>query len=207
MKKITMSVAAAAILVSGLAGCGVDNQATDTGTNQQQGIGAADRHSAFGVDRRGPGVGVRNDLGGQVDHDGGFFRGQGREPGEVEVGRDRPRGFGTDFGQGRAGGFFGLDGDRQGQRGTAQGQTRGAGRENGQVLRRDHDRIVGQNQVQRNGLTIQSLLSRIQNINGVKEARMSDNVIEITVDDRADKEEVKRKAEKIAEGKTLRLAN
>ncbi|MCL7746833.1 hypothetical protein [Halalkalibacter alkaliphilus] len=204
MKKITMSVAAAAILVSGLAGCGVDNQATDM---QQQGIGAADRHSAFGVDRRGPGVGVRNDLGGQVDHDGGFFRGQGRQPGEVQVGQDRPRGFGTDFGQGRAGGFFGLDGDRQGQMGTAQGQARGTDRERQGGITRGQNQDGGQQQAQRNGLTIQSLLSRIQDIDGVKEARMSDNVIEITVNDGADKGEVKRKAEKMAEGKTLRLAN
>ncbi|MFC0470903.1 hypothetical protein ACFFHM_10450 [Halalkalibacter kiskunsagensis] len=174
MKKITLSLAAATMLLGGLAGCGVDNQATDIGTNHYE---TGTRQGALGVDT-GPGIGARNDLGGRVDHDGGFFRDQRQAIGEVEIGNERPRGFGTDFGQGRAGGFFGLDGDRQGQRAAAQ--------------------------------TSQRTLDRIEEIDGVEQARVSGNVIEITVNEGIDKRravEIKRQAQTLADNKTIRVVN
>ncbi|MDT8858854.1 hypothetical protein N0O92_01340 [Alkalihalobacillus sp. MEB130] len=206
MKKITLSVATALMLLGGLAGCGADNQATDMGANQHR-TGAL----GIGADRQQPGIGARNDLGGQVDHDGGFFRnqGQGHVPGEVEVGHERPRGFGTDFGQGRAGGFFGVDGDRQRAHGTPRdnGGTYDAGQRN---LLTDHDPIAGPNNVQANQVTVQRTLDQIENIDGVREARVSGSVIEIRVAEGtsdAKEGEIERQAQKLAEHQTVRIVN
>ncbi len=169
-----LSIATVSMLLSGLAGCGADNQAADFREMQLDTT----------INRQG-GLGGRNDLQGQVDHDGGFFN-QGRQPGEVTIGEDRPRGFGTDYGQGRAGGFFGLDGDRQGQH--------GAGR-----------LAANQNEPTR---TQGSTIDRIEEMDGVRQVRARGDVIEIQLNDDIDNgkvRDIEREAKRIAANHTVRV--
>ncbi|KHF39127.1 hypothetical protein [Halalkalibacter okhensis] len=188
MKKITMSVVAATMLVSGLTGCGVDNQATHPYETEH-------RQGTLGINDS-PGIGTRNDLGGRVDHDGGFFTGQRHSPGEVEVGEDRSRGFGTDFGQGRAGGFFGIEGHRQER--TQQGGS-------GVLAEKNH--IDGAYDVQHNQ-TLQT--ARILEIDGVQEARVRGQVVELTVDEKVGERkarQIKQQAQKLAKNHTIRVVD
>ncbi|WP_332631202.1 YhcN/YlaJ family sporulation lipoprotein [Halalkalibacter flavus] len=124
MKKIAMSVATATMLLGGLAGCGVDNQATDMGANQQTGIYAQDMRGRGAIDGRHRGEGPITDMmtpdrqrggtvgqgttrGADVGHRGGLFGGQGT--GQTDA----------------RGGIFG--GQRAGQTGTRGGLFGGQG--------------------------------------------------------------------------------
>jgi hypothetical protein len=155
MKKIAMSVAAATMLLGGLAGCGADNQATDMGANNYQGARAQDMRDGGATtgrrqgegpltdmmtrdDRRGT-TGLRADRTGHrmTGRDGGLFGRQGR------AGQDRGmfggQGQGLFGGQGTTGqtgqgGLFGGQ-ERTGHTGTGltgAGRTTGLGQDVGQ---------------------------------------------------------------------------
>ncbi|GAE25921.1 hypothetical protein JCM9140_1943 [Halalkalibacter wakoensis JCM 9140] len=131
MKKIAMSVATATMLLGGLAGCGVDNQATDMGANQQTGIQAQDMRGGGAIDGRHRGEGPITDMMTPDHHRGGTI-GQRTTRGQSPEGTMTGRGA---TGQtqlmnrdaGHRGGLFGTQG--AGQTGTGGGLfgTQGAG--------------------------------------------------------------------------------
>ncbi|ARK29203.1 YhcN/YlaJ family sporulation lipoprotein [Halalkalibacter krulwichiae] len=137
MKKIAMSVAAATMLLGGLAGCGTDNQATDMGANNYQGARAQDMRDGGAVTGRHQGEGPITDMMTRDDRrgttglgtnragrtgDGGLYGGQGRTG---QTGQGLFDGTATDRGlfNGRAG--------QTGQGLTGQGLDTGQGRAGG----------------------------------------------------------------------------
>ncbi len=104
-----MSVATATMLLGGLVGCGVDNQATDMGANQQTGYQAQDMRNGTATTGRYRGEGPITDMmtpdnrGGVTGQGqagrtgrGGLFGGQG------QAGRTGQGGFGLSAGEGQA---------------------------------------------------------------------------------------------------------
>ncbi|WP_227937835.1 YhcN/YlaJ family sporulation lipoprotein [Alkalihalobacillus deserti] len=110
MKKIAMSVAAATMLLGGLAGCGTDNQATDMGANNYQtGARAQDMRDGGATTGRYQGEGPLTDM---MTRDDRTTTGLGTDrSGQRGIGQGRTGQTGLDAGQGRAGGFFGLERD------------------------------------------------------------------------------------------------
>ncbi|RXI96453.1 hypothetical protein DS745_22345 [Anaerobacillus alkaliphilus] len=104
MKKLTMSIAVATLLLAGVAGCGADNQTTGLGTNNYQAnhggmFGAQGTTGQTGVTGQGRGLfGGQGDTGqtGITGRGGGLFGGQGAT-GQTGV-------------TGRGGGLFGGQG-------------------------------------------------------------------------------------------------
>ncbi|MFC0561825.1 YhcN/YlaJ family sporulation lipoprotein [Halalkalibacter alkalisediminis] len=123
MKKIAMSVAAATMLLGGLAGCGADNQATDMGANNYQtGARAQDMRDGRAATGRHQGEGPLTDM---MTRDNRTTTGLGTDrSGQHGLGQRGGFGTGTTQGQGRTGqtglggGLFGG----QGGAGTGAGQ-------------------------------------------------------------------------------------
>ncbi len=128
-----MSVATATMLLGGLAGCGVDNQATDMGANQQTGYHAQDMRDGTATTGRHRGEGPITDMmtpdnrrgvtgqgtGQRTGQRGGLFGGQG-------TGQQRGLFGGQGTGQtGQRGGMFGAQ--RTGQTGQGYGLSAGEG--------------------------------------------------------------------------------
>ena len=135
MKKIAMSVAAATMLLGGLAGCGADNQATDMGANQYQtGTTAQDMRGGGATTGRHQGEGPLTDM--MTRDNGRGTTGLGTGQGTTGLGTDRHTAHGTNratggqgTGQGAGvgtqarGGLFGGQG-QAGQGGFLGGQGR-----------------------------------------------------------------------------------
>ncbi|GAE36978.1 hypothetical protein [Halalkalibacter akibai] len=189
MKKITLTVAALCLILSGLSGCGANNQA---------GVGIdGQRSGAMGVDQHG--TGMLNER----------YNEQVHTLEEAGLGNELPQNFGTDLNQGQGEGFLGTERNRQGQFGVAQ-DNGGMYRAGDRNLLSDHDPIAGPNQVQENQVTVQRTIKQIEKLDGVKEARVSGSVIEIRVAEGTNEEteaNIEREAQLLSGRQTVRIVN
>ncbi|GAE28376.1 hypothetical protein JCM9140_4597 [Halalkalibacter wakoensis JCM 9140] len=187
MKKITLTIAMVSLIVTGLSGCGADNQAGVGADGQRQGILGINQNDTDMLNER------NNKQDSTLERAG--------------LGNELPQNWGTDLGQGR--GFLDADRNDQGRMRVAQ-DNGGMYRAGDRDLLSDHDPIAGPNQIQENQVTVQHTIKQIEKLDGVKEARVSGSVIEIRVAEGTEEEteaNIEREAQLFSGHQTVRIVN